>query len=73
MIKPLSLFLLKLIRIYQLVISPLLASRCRYLPTCSEYAMEAIIRYGTLKGTYLAVKRILRCHPFGGHGFDPIP
>jgi hypothetical protein len=73
MIKPLSSFLLKLIRIYQVVISPLLAPRCRYLPTCSEYAMEAITRYGTFKGAYLAVKRILRCHPLGGHGCDPVP
>lgn len=73
MIKPLSSFLLKLIRIYQIVISPLLAPHCRYLPTCSEYAMEAITRYGTFKGAYLAVKRILRCHPLGGHGCDPVP
>ena len=46
---------------------------CRYIPTCSEYALQALKKYGPFKGTYLAVRRILRCHPFGGSGYDPVP
>lgn len=69
----LSTILLGLIRFYQLLISPMLAPRCRYLPTCSQYALEAVRRYGAVKGTYLATKRICRCHPGGGSGFDPVP
>ena len=62
------------IRLYQLTLSPLLgANKCRYQPTCSYYAIEAIEEWGIFKGTYLAVKRILSCHPWGGHGFDPVP
>ena len=68
-----SRLLLALIRGYQLVLSPWLAPRCRYLPTCSGYALEAIGKYGAIKGGYLALKRILRCHPFGGSGYDPVP
>lgn len=60
-----------LVRGYQLVISPYFPSSCRYRPTCSEYAIEAIERYGAAKGTVLAMHRIARCHPWGGHGFDP--
>ncbi|MGE5403497.1 MAG: membrane protein insertion efficiency factor YidD [Candidatus Saccharibacteria bacterium] len=47
--------------------------RCRYVPSCSNYAIEALQRYGAVKGTFLAVKRILRCHPWGGSGYDPVP
>ena len=65
--------LLLLIRGYQLVISPLLGSNCRFMPTCSEYAMESLKAYGLIKGTFLTVKRIGKCHPWGGHGYDPIP
>ena len=65
--------LILLIRGYQLVISPLLGSNCRFMPTCSEYAMESLKTYGVLKGTFLTVKRIGKCHPWGGHGYDPIP
>ncbi|QQS17022.1 MAG: membrane protein insertion efficiency factor YidD [Neisseriales bacterium] len=65
--------LLGVIRGYQVAISPLLPARCRYVPTCSEYAIGAIVRYGTRKGIRLAFKRILRCHPLGGHGYDPVP
>lgn len=65
--------LLLIIRGYQVAISPLLPARCRYIPTCSEYAMEAIVRYGAQKGIRLAFKRILRCHPLGSHGYDPVP
>ena len=61
------------IRGYQLLIRPLLTGSCRYLPTCSEYAAEAIVTYGALKGGWLALKRVLRCHPFGGAGLDPVP
>jgi hypothetical protein len=65
--------LLGLIRGYQLLISPFLGGNCRYQPTCSEYAREAIARYGALKGGALAVRRIGRCHPWGGSGYDPVP
>lgn len=61
------------IRFYQVCISPLTPPSCRYTPTCSEYARQAIIKHGPLKGLYLAVKRILRCHPWGGSGYDPVP
>ena len=62
-----------LIRFYQYCISPLVPPRCRYTPTCSQYALEAVRRYGALKGGWLAVKRIARCHPWGGSGYDPVP
>ena len=62
-----------LIRFYQLAISPWLPPRCRYQPTCSQYAIEAVEKHGAIKGGWLAAKRILRCHPWGGHGYDPVP
>lgn len=62
-----------LIRIYQLVISPVLGPQCRFTPTCSQYAMDALKKYGLFKGFWLAVKRISKCHPGGGSGFDPVP
>lgn len=62
-----------LIRFYQLAISPLLPSSCRYTPTCSQYSIEALKKYGPFKGSYLAIRRILRCNPWGGHGHDPVP
>ncbi|MGN7613197.1 membrane protein insertion efficiency factor YidD [Magnetococcales bacterium HHB-1] len=62
-----------LIRGYQLVISPLLPPRCRFYPTCSEYAFEAISKYGPFKGGALAIRRIFRCHPFHPGGIDPVP
>lgn len=65
--------LLLLIRGYQLIISPLLGSNCRFMPTCSEYAMESLKSHGLIKGSYLTIKRIGKCHPWGGHGYDPIP
>jgi uncharacterized protein len=61
------------IKAYKRLISPLLPPSCRFTPTCSEYAAEAIERFGPLKGGFLAVKRILRCHPFNKGGWDPVP
>lgn len=61
------------IRFYQREISPLCPPRCRYIPTCSEYALEAVEKYGAVKGTFLATKRILRCNPFHKGGYDPVP
>jgi uncharacterized protein len=61
------------VRMYQLAISPLLPPSCRYLPTCSEYCVEAIERHGLLHGSWLAMKRIGRCHPFHAGGYDPVP
>ena len=65
--------LLALIAFYRNCISPMLPPTCRYTPTCSQYAIEALQKHGPLKGLYLAVRRILRCHPWGGHGYDPVP
>lgn len=62
-----------LIRGYQKCISPYFRSTCRYLPTCSEYAYQSIERFGVIKGSWLALKRIGRCHPFAGFGLDPVP
>lgn len=62
-----------LIRFYQKCISPLTPPSCRYTPTCSQYAIEAIRKHGVVKGCWLAAKRIARCHPFGGSGYDPVP
>lgn len=61
------------IRAYQVGISPLLPSACRFTPSCSQYALEAVSRHGALRGGWLAAKRLLRCHPFGGVGYDPVP
>ena len=65
--------LLFLIRFYRKHISPCTPPSCRYIPTCSQYALEAFRKYGPFKGMYLAVRRILRCHPWGGSGYDPVP
>ena len=62
-----------LVRFYQRVLSPLKPPTCRFLPTCSTYTIEALQRHGVLRGSWLATRRICRCHPWGGHGFDPVP
>ena len=69
----LSLPFILLIKFYQWIISPVLGPKCRYTPTCSAYALEALRKYGPLKGGWLALRRISRCHPWGGHGYDPVP
>ncbi|ADX67421.1 MULTISPECIES: membrane protein insertion efficiency factor YidD [Weeksella] len=62
-----------LVRLYQVMLSPLLGSNCRFQPTCSSYMIQALQMHGLLKGLYLGTKRILRCHPWGGSGYDPVP
>jgi putative membrane protein insertion efficiency factor len=61
------------VKFYQLCISPLKPPSCRFEPTCSQYALEALRKHGLIKGLYLSVRRVLRCHPWGGHGYDPVP
>lgn len=68
-----SFFLLVLIRGYQLLVSPFFPPSCRYFPSCSEYARQAVTRHGPLIGAWLAAKRLARCHPWGGLGYDPVP
>lgn len=65
--------LLTLVRLYKYTISPLLPPRCRYTPTCSSYAMEALTKHGVLYGSWLTARRVASCHPWGGHGYDPVP
>lgn len=65
--------LILLVRFYQLCLSPLKPPSCRFTPTCSQYAIEALRKRGPIKGLYLTVKRLLRCHPWGGSGYDPVP
>ncbi|MDZ7644837.1 MAG: membrane protein insertion efficiency factor YidD [Woeseiaceae bacterium] len=65
--------LLGVVWLYRHAVSPLIGANCRYCPTCSEYAEEAIRRYGAFRGGWLALRRMLRCHPWGGSGYDPVP
>jgi len=65
--------LIGFVRFYQAVISPMLPSSCRYYPSCSAYAVEALERYGAMRGSWLAMRRIARCHPFRPGGYDPVP
>jgi len=65
--------LIALIGVYRFAISPILPSACRFTPTCSDYAQQALRKYGAFKGSWLATRRILRCHPWGGFGEDPVP
>ncbi|MFI5124866.1 MAG: membrane protein insertion efficiency factor YidD [Chitinophagales bacterium] len=71
-LKILSLPLIFLIKFYQWVISPWLGPKCRFTPTCSQYAVEAFRKYGLFKGGWMAIRRISRCHPWGGSGHDPV-
>ena len=71
--KPVRFLMMGLIRGYRYLLSPVLPSSCRFRPTCSEYALEALSRHGVLRGGWMALKRILRCHPWGGSGYDPVP
>jgi hypothetical protein len=61
------------VRAYQIAVRPLLSGQCRYLPTCSAYAAEAIATHGAMRGGWMGMKRVMRCHPFGGSGLDPVP
>jgi putative membrane protein insertion efficiency factor len=61
------------VRAYQVFVRPLLSGQCRYLPTCSAYAAEAIATHGVVRGGWMGLKRVMRCHPFGGSGLDPVP
>ncbi len=65
--------LILLVKIYQLMISPILPNSCRHTPTCSQYAIEAMKEWGPLKGGWLGLKRLSKCHPWGTHGYDPVP
>ena len=71
--KYISFPLILMIRLYQLFISPLLGQNCRYLPTCSEYSVKSLKEHGLFRGLILSIKRISKCHPWGSHGFDPVP
>ena len=64
---------LTLLRAYKVLLSPMFAGSCRYLPSCSEYAAEAVTRFGVVRGSWLATRRLSRCHPLGGHGVDAVP
>jgi uncharacterized protein len=64
--------IIRILKTYQYVISPLYPPCCRFTPTCSEYSIEAVVRHGSLKGLYLAIRRILKCHPFHPGGYDPV-
>jgi uncharacterized protein len=70
---PVTSFLVALVRFYQSVFSPLFPPSCRYYPTCSSYMIQALNKYGPMKGGWLGLKRIARCHPFHAGGFDPVP
>jgi putative membrane protein insertion efficiency factor len=71
--KLLTQILLLPVYFYRSFISPFTPASCRYTPTCSQYAIEALKKHGPFKGSWLAIKRIFRCHPWGGHGYDPVP
>ena len=73
MLKILNFIFIIPIKLYQILLSPLLGQSCRYHPTCSQYTIEAIEKYGPIKGIWLGIKRIARCHPWGGSGHDPVP
>lgn len=70
---PAAALLVGLVRLYRLLLSPLLGPSCRFAPSCSAYAVDALLAHGALKGSWLALRRVARCHPWGGHGHDPVP
>jgi putative membrane protein insertion efficiency factor len=72
-VNPISWIFVAFIRVYQYVVSPLIGPACRFMPSCSEYAREAVVAHGPLFGTWLALRRLARCHPWGGEGWDPVP
>ena len=65
-------FFIKLIKLYQFTISPLIGTNCRFVPSCSNYAIQSIEEKGVVKGVYFSLRRVLKCHPFGGSGYDPV-
>ena len=71
--RPLTKLLILLIRLYQITLSPLIGGACRYTPTCSNYGLEALRKYGAFKGGWLTIKRVVSCNPWGGSGYDPVP
>lgn len=71
--KPARWLVLRLVRGYQLLVSPLIGNNCRFQPTCSQYCLEAIERFGVWRGGWLTLRRLSRCHPWGGSGYDPLP
>tara|TARA_B100000686_G_scaffold40992_1_gene42345 strand:+ start:36494 stop:36733 length:240 start_codon:yes stop_codon:yes gene_type:complete len=71
--KPIKSLFILIIKLYQIILSPFLGDHCRHLPSCSQYAIEAINEWGAFKGSFLSIKRITRCHPWGNHGYDPVP
>lgn len=71
--RPLTKLLILLIRLYQITLSPWLGKGCRYTPTCSNYGIEALEKYGAFKGGWLTIKRVVSCNPWGGSGYDPVP
>jgi hypothetical protein len=73
LLRILGLPFIALIKLYQWIVSPMLGPKCRFTPTCSQYAIEALKKHGVFKGLWLTVKRLSRCHPWGGHGYDPVP
>lgn len=72
-INPIKVILIYLIKSYRYAISPLLGQKCRFYPSCSQYTLESLQKYGLVKGLYLSSKRLLKCHPWGQSGFDPVP
>jgi uncharacterized protein len=73
LLRILSFPFIALIKLYQWIVSPLIGPKCRFTPTCSQYAIEALKKHGLIKGSWLTIKRLSRCHPWGGHGYDPVP
>ncbi len=71
--RPLTKLLILLIRLYQITLSPFIGGNCRYVPTCSNYGIQALEKYGAFKGSWLTLKRVISCNPWGGSGYDPVP